>query len=152
MSSPAKAFSSTAIPWTPEVEGIDSPKSIVSELQRCDREIEAYRTQEDGDSKSAVITTLGIEDWEAEKRLILGQKLPGVGKGSRTTSEKAKMDSPSPAGDSPAACVPGTRVPVDERGPEDPSRTTMRTTAFPNSSFSKDPLSHKTQSLTEGGR
>ena len=39
-----------------------------SELERCDREISDAAGQHD---KPAYLVTLGIEDWECEKRLLM---------------------------------------------------------------------------------
>lgn len=41
---------------------------IAREIARCDREIRAMETQEP--SKPAYLTTLGIEDWRAERRIL----------------------------------------------------------------------------------
>jgi hypothetical protein len=46
-----------------------TPSELAREIERCDREIAAMEQQEPG--QPAYLTTLGIEDWEAEKRLLL---------------------------------------------------------------------------------
>lgn len=49
--------------------------SMSDELDRCDREIAAIRARPDvvAGLAPAWLVTLGIEDWEAEKRLILAE-------------------------------------------------------------------------------
>lgn len=41
---------------------------LALEIARCDREIRAMETQPVG--QPAYLTTLGIEDWKAEKRIL----------------------------------------------------------------------------------
>lgn len=50
-------------------------KSLADELERCDREIAAIRARPDvvAGLAPAWLVTMGIEDWEAEKRLILAE-------------------------------------------------------------------------------
>lgn len=48
--------------------------TLESALARCDQEIAAMQTQPE--TRPAWITTLGIEDWEAEKCLILAETEP----------------------------------------------------------------------------
>ena len=51
-------------------------KSLREQIARCDREIAEALKQHDA---PAWLVTLGVEDWEAEKRLLLsgGQEIPG---------------------------------------------------------------------------
>lgn len=46
-------------------------EELERELARCDREIEEYRNQPGGEKKKAYLTTMGILDWEYEKRILL---------------------------------------------------------------------------------
>jgi hypothetical protein len=45
-----------------------TPADILAEIARCDREIAEMETQEP--VKPAYLTTMGIEDWRAERRLL----------------------------------------------------------------------------------
>lgn len=56
----------TRLCWPRTVAG----RRLVDELARCDREIAAMHAQT---GKPAWLTTLGIEDWRAERRLIEGE-------------------------------------------------------------------------------
>jgi len=49
--------------------------AAVAELRRCEEEISTMRAQ--GHDAPAWLVTLGIEDWEAEKRLVLLDALEG---------------------------------------------------------------------------
>ena len=46
-----------------------TPDDLAREIARCDAEIAAMESQEP--TVPAYLTTLGIEDWEGEKRLIV---------------------------------------------------------------------------------
>jgi hypothetical protein len=48
------------------------------ELSRCDREIEEIRAR-DNSACPAYLSTLGVADWEREKRLIQGQTVTRMG-------------------------------------------------------------------------
>jgi hypothetical protein len=45
-----------------------TPSEIIREIERCDRQIAEYEAQPIG--APAYLTTLGIEDWRGEKRIL----------------------------------------------------------------------------------
>ena len=50
-----------------------------AEIARCDREIAAMLADQNRDTQPAYLTTMGFEDWEAEKRIAQGGRLPQIG-------------------------------------------------------------------------
>lgn len=64
--------------WPRTVAG----RRLAEELARCDREIAEMYAQT-GDPP-AIVTTLGIEDWQAERRLIEAEILNGASEGKDT--------------------------------------------------------------------
>ncbi len=56
--------------------------TLAEQLARCDREIAEIRERPDvvAGIAPAWLVTLGIEDWEAEKRLLTGRDPAGVGR------------------------------------------------------------------------
>ena len=43
-------------------------------IARCDREIAEMQLDSARDTQPAFLTTMGFEDWEAEKRLLLEER------------------------------------------------------------------------------
>lgn len=54
-----------------------SPAEQAAAIARCDREIAEIEERAEGGTMPAWLVTLGVEDWEAEKRLL--QKAGGSG-------------------------------------------------------------------------
>jgi hypothetical protein len=50
------------------------PCDLIAAIERCDREIEEIESRQNT-TEPAWLVTLGVEDWRAEKRLLLGKLL-----------------------------------------------------------------------------
>jgi hypothetical protein len=55
-----------------------TPDELAREIARCDAEIAAMEQQEP--TVPAYLTTLGIEDWQGEKRLLLREASGDMGR------------------------------------------------------------------------
>ncbi len=60
----------TASTRTSHPNGTDSPNSTSEDLARCDHEIEEIRNRPDFLTAPSWLLTLGLMDWEVEKKLI----------------------------------------------------------------------------------